>query len=195
MPTDKRIIKTRTSIKKAFMELVKKQSISKISVSDLAAKALVNRSTFYLHYSDVASVAADLDKEIEESISECMDDFTISDIYASTYLFFKKLTDRLDENEAMKRYIIFSTNFVNVIAKIKQILVRKASDSLVKKFPQTDVKQIDYPLTYAVGGIIDCYVKWVRFGDGSVPMDDLMKQVSSITEHILSQLTKNIQNE
>ena len=56
MQTDKRVLKTRASIKAAFMELVKTDDMAKMSVSALAAKALVNRSTFYLHYNDVGDV-------------------------------------------------------------------------------------------------------------------------------------------
>lgn len=188
---DKRIIKTRTSIKKAFIELVEEKSINKISVSDLAAKALVNRSTFYLHYADVASVAEDIDREIEKSISECFEGFSISDIYASTYLFFKKLTARLDENEAMKRYIIFSTNCVHVISNIKLVLVEKTTCSLLRKFPQIDAQKLTYPLTYAAGGIMDCYVNWVKSGEGTIPIE-VMKDVSAITEYIISYLTNNL---
>ena len=190
MTMDKRIIKTRTNIKKAFIELAEEQPISKISVSDLSAKAHVNRSTFYLHYRDVPSVAADIEKEIEQSIAQCMDGFTVSDIYGSTYSFFQKLTKRLDENDGMKRYIIFSTNSVQVILKIKQILVEKTADSILKRFPTIDIKKINYPLTYAAAGIVDCYVKWVSDNDAQTSMDELMKEVSEITEYIISHLTK-----
>lgn len=195
MPTDKRIIKTRTSIKKAFIELVEERAITKISVSDLAAQALVNRSTFYLHYEDVAAVAADIDKEIEESISACMDDFTISDIYGSTYAFFKNLTKRLDENESMKRYIIFSTNSGHVVAKIKEILVKKTTDSLLKKFPDLKVKEINYTLTFVAAGVMDCYINWVKNNEGNTLLDDLIKEISSIIEYIISGLTNSIQSE
>ncbi len=193
MPTDKRIIKTRTSIKKAFIELVEKQSISKISVSDLAAKAMVNRSTFYLHYEDVLAVAADIDREIEQNIAECMEGYTISDIYGSTYAFFKKLTKRLDEDDGMKRYIIFSTNAVNVISKIKQILVTKTTEALLKRFPGIDESKLGYPLTYAAAGILDCYIKWVSGNDKHSSLDEHMSEVCAITQHIISGITQNLQ--
>lgn len=192
MHTDKRIIKTRTNIKKAFIELTEQQTISKISISDLASKAKVNRSTFYLHYGDVAAVAADIDKEIGAKIAECMDGFNISDIYSSTYSYFKKLTDRLEENESMKRYIIFSTNSVHVINKIKELLVKQTSASLMKKFPALNADRIEYPLTFAAAGILDCYVKWVKSGGGNTTLDELMREVSLITEKIINGLKYTI---
>lgn len=189
MQTDKRIIKTRTSIKTAFMELVESREPAKISVSDLAARALVNRSTFYLHYSDVSDVARDIENEISDRISSCIGDFSISDIYGSTYSIFKKLTTRLDENVRMKRYIIFSTCSTAVVAKIKNIFVEKTKAPILNKFPNLNEQDIIYPLTYAASGIVDSYVKWVKDNDSSTSPDDVIKKVSHITETIISDIT------
>lgn len=188
MQTDKRIIKTRTSIKKAFMELAENNEISKISVSELAEKALVNRSTFYLHYTDVQSVAADIECEIAERISSSIDDFSIDDIYGSIYSLFVKLTNRLEENQYMKRYIIFSTNSDYIVAKLKEIFVDKTKKSILAIL-NTNEKHIEYPLTYAAAGIIDCYVKWVR-ENNSTPIESVLREVGRITEHIISTIAQ-----
>ena len=60
MATDKRIIKTRQAITTAFMELSLEKDIRKITVSDIAGRASVNRSTFYLHYNDAKEVLEDI---------------------------------------------------------------------------------------------------------------------------------------
>jgi len=72
MATDKRIIKTKAAIKNAFMQLMTETEANKLTVSDIAAKALVNRSTFYLHYADVAAVMKDIETEIAAKIEECI---------------------------------------------------------------------------------------------------------------------------
>ena len=189
MSTDKRIIKTRTSIKSAFMELVEEKPISKINVSELAYKALVNRSTFYLHYEDVQAVADDIEREIESRISSCIDDFDINDIYGSTYSVFKKLTNRLNENEKMKKYIVFSTNSIKVIEKIKGIFVRKTKSSILKKFPNISEDEIEYPLIFAAAGVIDSYVNWVKKDSGRIPSEELIREVSGITELLIENIT------
>lgn len=188
MQIDKRIIKTRTSIKNAFMELVETTEISKISVSELAAKALVNRSTFYLHYTDVQSVANDIESEISERIGSAMDDFSAEDIYCSIYSMFGKLTNRLEENLSMKRYIIFSTNSNYIVSKLKEIFVEKLKDSILSII-NINEKFIEYPLTFAAAGIIDCYVKWVRGNNSSSTIEEVMREVSKISEQIISTIT------
>lgn len=189
MQTDKRIIKTRTSIKNAFMELVETNEMSNISISELAAKALVNRSTFYLHYADINDVAAELESEIAERISSHIDDFNTDDIHGSIYSLFVKLTNRLEENQLIKRYIIYSTNSNYIVNKLKKIFVEKTKKS-IKSLTNLSEKDIEYPLTFAAAGIIDCYVKWVR-EDNSTPLDYLLRHVGKITEQIISNLTKS----
>ncbi len=47
---DLRVVKTRASIKKTFCDMLKKSPVEKISVTELARQAQINKSTFYLHY-------------------------------------------------------------------------------------------------------------------------------------------------
>lgn len=49
---DLRIIKTRKALYQAFLKLMKSKPFEQIKVSDICNEALVNRSTFYDHYTD-----------------------------------------------------------------------------------------------------------------------------------------------
>lgn len=169
------------------MELVEATEISNISVSELAAKALVNRSTFYLHYNDIQDVAAEIESEIAESIYSYIDDFNADDIHSSIYSLFVKLTNRLEENQSMKRYIIFSTNSNHIVNKVKKIFVEKTKKSIMSSLNLSE-KDIEYPLTFAAAGIIDCYIKWVR-EDSSTSLENAIRDISKITEHIISTIT------
>ena len=60
---DKRVIRTKENIKTAFMQLMLESNLDKITVSEITNKAKVNRSTFYLHYSDVSAVIVDIERE------------------------------------------------------------------------------------------------------------------------------------
>ncbi|MBC6307986.1 TetR/AcrR family transcriptional regulator [Listeria sp. FSL L7-1582] len=49
---DPRVIRTRQLIIDAFLELVQEKDFETITVKDIAAKATVNRTTFYAHFED-----------------------------------------------------------------------------------------------------------------------------------------------
>lgn len=65
--TDRRILRTRTTIVDAFVSLVFEKGFSAISVKDITTGADVNRSTFYAHYEDKYDL---LDKLITEKLEE-----------------------------------------------------------------------------------------------------------------------------
>lgn len=50
--TDLRVIRTQKSIYEAFFALLREKEFDKITVQDIADRAMINRNTFYLHYQD-----------------------------------------------------------------------------------------------------------------------------------------------
>lgn len=187
MSTDKRVIKTKANIRKAFMELSIEKDLGRITVSDLSARALVNRSTFYLHYSDVRSVAEDIDRICAETISSCICKFDITDIYGSAFVMFNRLTEALNTDEPLKKYITESKNSQYVTDKLKNIFVEKTLDEIAAFSPDFDRQAAFYPITFTASGIIDCYIKWTKNG-GDVPIDVLIARLSEITEFIIAKI-------
>ncbi|MGG0414326.1 TetR/AcrR family transcriptional regulator C-terminal domain-containing protein [Peribacillus simplex] len=62
---DRRIVRTRDAIKKAFLELMSEKNFDSITIQDISDRANINRATVYLHYLDKFDL---LDKVIEEHI-------------------------------------------------------------------------------------------------------------------------------
>lgn len=50
---DLRVIKTKERIETALLELLKTKPLEKITVTELAKVAMINKGTFYLHYLDI----------------------------------------------------------------------------------------------------------------------------------------------
>ncbi len=50
--TDLRVIRTKKSIKRALLGLLKEKNYNKITIQDISEEAIINRNTFYLHYLD-----------------------------------------------------------------------------------------------------------------------------------------------
>lgn len=63
---DRRITKSQSAIKNAFVELMSEKSFDTITIRDIANRANVNRGTIYLHYLDKYDL---LDKLMEEHIN------------------------------------------------------------------------------------------------------------------------------
>ena len=65
---DIRIIKTKNSIINAFIELRAKKEIERITVKELCEKAMINKSTFYSHYTDIYDLSEQLENRIATEI-------------------------------------------------------------------------------------------------------------------------------
>ncbi|QMV44791.1 TetR/AcrR family transcriptional regulator [Cohnella cholangitidis] len=64
---DRRVLKTRESLKKAVIELMTEKNFDDITIQDIADRANVNRGTIYLHFQDKFDL---LDKLIETHFIE-----------------------------------------------------------------------------------------------------------------------------
>lgn len=71
---DRRVERTRRSLRDAFFALAREQPLESISVSDIADRAGINRSTYYQHYSDKDTLLADaLDAVIDDALGQTDD--------------------------------------------------------------------------------------------------------------------------
>jgi AcrR family transcriptional regulator len=68
-PNDPRVKRTRQLLQQAFIDLVREQSFEAISVQDIAARATLNRATFYAHFADKYAL---LDATIGASFADAL---------------------------------------------------------------------------------------------------------------------------
>lgn len=71
--SDLRIIKTKKLLYEALMTLLKERPFENLKVSDICEKALINRSTFYAHYSDKYDLLDAFIKDIKVSLKAELD--------------------------------------------------------------------------------------------------------------------------
>ncbi|WP_283588236.1 TetR/AcrR family transcriptional regulator [Limosilactobacillus viscerum] len=79
---DPRVVKTRNSLRKALVYLMRREKIEDISVQKITETASITRGTFYLHYKDKHDFIKSAIKEIlDDFFNEVMvdsDDFSLS---------------------------------------------------------------------------------------------------------------------
>ena len=186
MPTDKRVLKTKKAITTAFMELTLLKDMHKITVSDIAEIAVINRSTFYLHYADAKEVLDDIERELSEKVRQCFTKFDISNIRDSIYEMLISLTGELDESPAFKNFMLRSTSSVYIISNIKRMLTAMALETTLKNRPDADVRRTEIALNYMVSGIIDAYIFWANDKDSVLDIEQLCRYISNLTQTTIS---------
>lgn len=189
MSIDKRILKTKAGIKNAYMQLAVEKKPNKITITDISEKADINRSTFYLHYKDVKSVAADIEYELSAKISADLEAFDITDIYGSICRLFTNLTAALEETELLRQYLLFSKEAKYISERLKEIFIEAETKALKKARPAFDADGAVYQLTFTTAGVIESFLKWAHAENEVKPLDELIKETSVIVEFIFSKIT------
>lgn len=88
MIENRRVKITKQLIKEAFIDLMEKSPINKITVKEICAMADVNRSTFYAHYCDQYELFEEIQEDII-SITPAISLYEKKNVYENLTEFFK----------------------------------------------------------------------------------------------------------
>lgn len=69
---DRRVKRTKALLKKSLIELLKTDSLSRVTVTDVCRLADINRSTYYTHYLDVFDQAFQMKREFFDGVKAHM---------------------------------------------------------------------------------------------------------------------------
>ena len=186
MKNDIRTVKTKSAIKQAFSNLMRKNSFDKLTIQKICDEANVNRVTFYNHYQDKYDLFKEyLDEILMDVFNQSKDSFDIS---KEPNLFFKCLFNNIVElcfnNKDILKTLEYQGN--SIIAYIIQnTAYEKLINLVLNHFSSNDLK---YPAqavsAFLIGGftsIISYYLNTkgenkqdiISLGDNFI--DDLLK--------------------
>ncbi len=78
---DPRVVRTRQLLQQAFAALLNEKELQDITVQDIAARAGVNRATFYAHFTDKYAL---LNESVRESFQETLQGYQLNESTAFT---------------------------------------------------------------------------------------------------------------
>lgn len=125
MNEDLRFVKTKRNIKSVMMEILQKKPIEKITVTELASQALINKGTFYHHYSDIYDLYQELVFDfIENSIGSLN---YYEEFFIEPELFILKFLNDFRENDIKKIFPFFNEGTHNLFLPyyVTEILLNK----------------------------------------------------------------------
>lgn len=176
---DLRVIKTKSLIKNAFLELIEEKGYSKVSVTDIVDKAMINRNTFYLHYYDK-----------EDLINEM-----ISENYKKTEplikrIMFKQIRENYDNPVKMQelmlydifeyllqeielyRIFIMDPGLSGYLVKLKGTIKRNMQIQSIK----TDRQKIAFEFIFE--GVFGAITEWIK--NDYAPKEEMASQLAHL---------------
>ena len=180
MKQDLRVIKSRSSIENAFINLVEIKGFQNVSITEIAEKAMVNRNTIYLNYGSKEDI---LEAIIRSSVEKYFG--TLGPEYFRSIglnrkkleAFYRNLFKVVDDNIELYRILLTdqsSSGYVQTeLAKL-----RKAVEALIKPSDTNRIK-----VSFLVNGVLGIIGSYIKFATG-----DAEENIKILTDLTLSNL-------
>ena len=156
---DRRVRRTRASIRRAFLDLLDEKSYGQITVTELSEKADINRKTFYAYYSGMDELLRELEQDLMEDYEEVCTgiNFSIPDFDGKTY--FQEISRIIDANlEIIKRLGDLGV-LPDLVVRIKDTTVQKFLEKNAGAEAETDIR-IALTAEFIATGVLAMFSRW-----------------------------------
>lgn len=188
--TDKRVVRTKNAIRRAFNELVQAKEMSDISVSELTAAADITRSTFYMYYDSVSAVRDQIENEIFAYIDRVMSEQDWVQCMVNPYPLLSAIGREITRYDEYNRYILCSNNSGRLLDKVNERFVAAFIGYAEEKMLDIDAARAKYVAAFVSAGICECFKIWYNHRS-SLSLEELCRRISDMVTKGLESL-KNI---
>ena len=181
---DRRVRKSKDSLKNSLIELMQSKSVNNITVKELVIKADLNRSTFYNYYCDIPDMLKKLEEElyteflytIERHIYKCDKNIDISE---GTHEFIEDMCNVIIDNYDFCKCIFSKNGDLNFLFELEEIIENHLRDQLKEKFDRK-VDHLSYVYSFFKSGYIGILKTWMKGG-----CKESTKEIADLTYNLL----------
>ena len=152
---DRRVSKTRNAITNTLLQMMEKQSISEITISELTEKANVNRKTFYNHYDSVDAVLSELENNCSNWVLSFVDKVSFETLINDPAELFTNIAKGLQRHSELLCLLhdsgVYSRLSGKISESIKATILKKAKTESNIDYLQTAGPLLDFVTAGAVG--------------------------------------------
>ena len=190
-PEDRRARRTRRLLKESLLEMMKQKRFSEISVRDVTDSADMNRTTFYLHYTDTTQLLQSMEEDllteaqmlVNAHIQETVADGSLRPV-------FEPILDFVVEQREVCT-ILFENNEVSQFAEhLQQLIHRNGTEVIRAWFQPMDDQQLSYLLRFITYGLIGLIREWFQ-KNMDLPKEELLVTAEFLVDGAASRLLKD----
>ena len=174
---DRRVRRTISSLKKAYIDLLEEKDSHKITVTELSDKALINKKTFYSYY-------ASLDELQNEMVEEAIDTF-VDKIRVYDTNDFRHITQTFFDYFSDKR--VFLLNVLSpkgaeyIYKRTEEVVATGEKGGFVKASSLADNNR-HFVFIFIINGLIMLFAKWFEEGQ-IIPKQEAINLTADLLGH------------
>ena len=175
---DRRVIKTKKAIKKAFFTLLADKDVNEISVTDISRLADINRKTFYNYYTGVYQLVDELEDDIINKIQTTLKETDIIEDLKDPIRLFDLLDNTIGLNDPFLRNMLEADNVSGFFNKFENRIICLIRDEVSAQI-HTDPQATEFVIHFVLAGEISVYKAWLR-SDRSIPVEELSAMINKL---------------
>ncbi|HIX99416.1 TetR/AcrR family transcriptional regulator [Faecalicatena contorta] len=178
---DRRSVRrTKRLLKASLIDLLQTKGITKISVSELAQAADINRGTFYLHYRDIYDLLDELENDIAKDFIAISDRHRQEVKKGDIYPVLRDFLIYISENARVCLTLARIKNHNDMLRKLRKVLRESCFQEWkpLQRYVGTDV--YEYYFSFVQSGYVGMLEYWLKNG-----MKETPEQISRMAEKII----------
>ena len=149
---------TKQLLRAALTELLEKKPLTSISIRELCEQADLNRTTFYLHYTDQTDLLRDIEKEVMEQTKAAMQDIHTD---RNTAGLIKVFLAYVKNNDRIFRLLLCREDSEH----FRREFVTELRSVMTPNLPEYGTaRQTEYVLSFLMYGSLYVIIEWIRSG-------------------------------
>lgn len=161
---------TAARMDEAFLRLLGEKDFEYITVTEICAKAGVNRSTFYLHYETVGDLLAECVNYVNDHFAAYMEqkhiavpeiqDCSLHELYFITPEYLTPYLSYIAEHKVLFRTVIKHSGPLG-LKESYGLLFQRFFNPILERFQIPEISR-DYLMTFYIHGLMAIVIKWLE---------------------------------
>ena len=181
----RRVLYTRNALRDAFIDLITEQPLSDITVTDICARADINRSTFYLHYRDVDALLVEIENNIidhiEQEFSRAPHEHVFEELVA-----FLKLLQQTPRIPKLLYALTGEQGDPRFIRRLQQLLFNAFQQGWDLLMPESSRSYKFLIYSYTLPGVISLLSSWLRGDAPDMTAEQTVELLHTLITHGMS---------
>lgn len=169
---ERRYRRTETMILNGLTTLLQQKSIKEITVRELSDLVDINRSTFYLHYTDIYDLLEKTEQRLLKQLVDAVNEkWTLPDVPENFFAFLQQVFTILSENAQLCSALIGPNGDIAFLRNIEKIIREKGIQTLRSFAPKELHEQdLQYAISFSLAGCMGLVEHWLRNGCQESPV-------------------------
>ena len=133
-----------------------------ISLKALVEEVDINRSTFYLHYTDIYQMLESIEAELMDEVSHLVEDYPLDPLNnkESSYPFIEQIFTILDNNKDICIALLGKNGDMAFVSRIEKLIADTVLHRLSIRLPKNN-RDIEYAYAFCLNGCVGMIKTWL----------------------------------